>query len=395
VSIDKCGHADEPLHAPLALAMMRVIDYYIVVGFFFFAAVTTWKMSMKLSDFDYYLPQELIAQEPAAVRDTSRLMVLDRKRRTVEHARFGDVTGLLVPGDLLVANDTRVIPARLYGKKETGGRVEVFLLSFFKAGDDGCPVWECLLKSRRKVALTSRLRFSPELEAVVLERTGSDTWLVRFSCAGDFNEILDRIGATPLPPYIRRQRGALPDAMDRERYQTVYAKTSGAVAAPTAGFHFTRGLMDAITARGAAFAYVTLHIGYGTFQPIREENIEEHVLHKEYFQVEADTVRQVTLALAERRRVIAVGTTATRVLETLTAPDGTMACGQGTTGLYIYPGYTFKAVSGMITNFHLPGSSLLLLVCAFAGREFMLEAYAEAVKQRYRFFSYGDAMLIL
>ncbi len=329
------------------------------------------------------------------MRDASRLMVLDRKRRTIEHARFTDLAALTGPGDLLVANDTRVIPARLYGTKETGGRVEVFLLSFFKTGDDGLQVWECLLKSRRKIALPSRLRFSPELEAVVLERTQSDTWLVQFTCTGDFNEVLDRTGATPLPPYIRRQRGAAPDALDRTRYQTVYARAGGAVAAPTAGFHFTPSLMDAVTGRGASFAFVTLHIGYGTFQPIREENIEEHVLHREYYQVTRAAAQQVTRALAERRRVIAVGTTATRVLETMTAPDGAMAWGEGTTGLYIYPGYAFKAVSGLITNFHLPSSSLLLLVCAFAGREFILEAYAEAVKQKYRFFSYGDAMMIV
>jgi len=349
---------------------------------------------VNVSDFDYHLPGRLIAQTPAPRRDASRLMVLDRARKTIAHARFSDIASLLNPGDLLVANDTRVIPARLYGTKKTGGRVEVFLLG--ATGNDGTgTVWECLLKSRRKVAVPSTLSFTEALTGTILERTGNDTWLVQFECAGDFFETLERAGRTPLPPYIRRGRDAADDTRDRARYQTVYARKSGAVAAPTAGFHFTRELMDDVTGRGAAFAFVTLHIGYGTFQPIRTETVEAHVMHKEYFQMPRDTARQVTRAIAEKRRIIAVGTTAARVLETCADPDGTTRDGEGVTDLYIYPGYAFKAVSGMITNFHLPRSSLLLLVSAFAGREFILEAYAEAVKHEYRFYSYGDAMLIV
>jgi len=350
---------------------------------------------VKLSDFDYYLPPHLIAQSPAPQRDASRLMVLDRTHKTIEQARFSDLVTRLMPGDLLVANDTRVIPARLYGRKETGGWVEVFLTSFVRTTADGGLVWQCLLKSRRPIRQGIRVFFAPGFEAVVHERTAADTWLVEFHSDSDFWQMLDRIGRTPLPPYIRRQRDAADDARDRERYQTVYAATSGAVAAPTAGLHFTPQLMDAIRNRGVAIAFVTLHVGYGTFQPIRTEEVEEHSMHAEYFKVSEDTAQQVTQALAQKRRVIAVGTTATRVLETLTTPAGIMASGEGTTDLYIYPGYCFKAVSGLITNFHLPRSSLLLLVCAFAGREFVLEAYAEAVRQGYRFYSYGDAMLIL
>lgn len=349
---------------------------------------------MKLSDFDYHLPARLIAQTPAPQRDASRLMVLDRARKTIEHARFGDIVPLLKAGDLLVANDTRVVPARLYGKKETGGWVEVFLLGA-TGNDAGRPLWQCLLKSRRKVRAQSTLAFTKTLSGTVLERTGHDAWIIRFDCSGDFAEALRRAGRTPLPPYIRRKRGAADDSVDRDRYQTVYARADGAVAGPTAGFHFTRELMDAIAGRGAAFTFVTLYIGYGTFQPIRTETIEEHTMHKEYFQVTQNAAGQVTRAIAEKRRVIAVGTTAVRVIETLTDSDGRMAYGEGMTDLYIYPGYRFKAVSAMITNFHLPRSSLLLLVAAFAGREFILEAYAEAVRQGYRFYSYGDAMLIV
>lgn len=349
---------------------------------------------MKLSDFDYHLPKELIAQTPAECRDASRLMVLDRSCRSIRHARFSDIVSLVRPGDLIVANDTRVIPARLYGRKKTGGWVEVFLLGAVAATDNGC-LWECLLKSRRKVEVPSELYFTDGLSCRVVERTGSDTWLVRFDCTGDFTLALERAGRTPLPPYIQRSRTSPEDSCDRDRYQTVYARASGAVAGPTAGFHFTPELMEAIRKRGASFAFVTLHIGYGTFQPIRTETVEQHRMHAEYFYASEETAREVTRAIAQKRRVIAVGTTTTRVLETLTGPDGVMVAGEGTTDLYIYPGYTFKAVSALITNFHLPRSSLLLLVCAFAGRDFILRAYAEAVREKYRFFSYGDAMLIL
>ena len=349
---------------------------------------------MKLSDFDYYLPKDLIAQTPEKYRDASRLMVLDRSSKSIQHARFSDIVSLIRPGDLIVANDTRVIPARLYGKKRTGGWVEVFLLRTV-AGADNRHLWECLLKSRTRVDVASELQFTDELSCRVVGRTGKGTWLVHFDNTGDFTLALERAGRTPLPPYIQRSRTSTHDHYDRERYQTVYARVSGAVAGPTAGFHFTPELMDAIRHRGASFTFVTLHIGYGTFQPIRTETVEEHRMHAEYFHVSDETARQVTEAIAQKRRIIAVGTTTTRVLETLTSPDGSMASGEGMTDLFIYPGYVFKAVSALITNFHLPRSSLLLLVCAFAGRDFVLEAYAEAVQKNYRFYSYGDAMMIL
>ncbi|MCX8044775.1 MAG: tRNA preQ1(34) S-adenosylmethionine ribosyltransferase-isomerase QueA [Desulfobacterota bacterium] len=349
---------------------------------------------MNLSDFDYDLPKHLIAQTPAQQRDASRLMVLDRRRKTIYHTRFSDIISFIRSGDLLVANDTRVIPARLYGKKKTGGWIEVFLLGVVGT-QAGMPVWECLVKSRRPVTIPATITFTDELFGLLLERTGNNTWIIQLHCAGDIHQALERAGRTPLPPYIRRSREGTDDANDRARYQTVYARTSGSVAGPTAGFHFTPELMDTISAQGARFAFVTLHVGYGTFQPIRTETVEAHTMHAEYYQVCAETAKQVTQALAEKRRVIAVGTTATRVLETCTTPEGIMSPGEGLTDLYIYPGYTFKAVSALITNFHLPRSSLLLLVAAFAGRDFILQAYAEAVKEQYRFYSYGDAMLIL
>ena len=350
---------------------------------------------MKLEDFDYALPGELIAQEPLQQRDTSRLMVLDRKRETLEHACFQQLPAFLKSGDLLVANDTRVIPARLYGKKESGGWAELFLLNFIAGRAEGTQVWECLLKSRRKIRAGAKLSFSPSLSAEVLERSGNETWQVQLSFTGDFDTVLRETGITPLPPYIKRARTSSCSSPDRERYQTVYAQKNGAVAAPTAGLHFTPSLMDEISRKGAELSFVTLHVGYGTFQPIHHEDLEAHAMHKEFFEVTSDTAEKVNRAASERRRVIAVGTTSARVLETASHEDGTLRQSRGYTDLYMYPGYSFKAVDALITNFHLPKSSLLLLVSAFAGTEFIKRAYREAIEQKYRFFSYGDAMLIL
>jgi len=348
---------------------------------------------MQLSEFDYDVPKELIAQQPLARRDQSRLMVLNRRDRTVEHRRFSDLPGSLRPGDVLVANDTRVIPARLYGRKETGGWVEMFLLKALPAQTPGEHLWECLLKSKRKIEPGTGIIVEGSLRARVIERA-DEAWLVSLICDGELHEILDRCGITPLPPYIRRLRG-MESSGDRQNYQTVFASRDGAVAAPTAGFHFTPELIDQLKSTGIETAFVTLHVGYGTFQPIREEIVECHRMHTEKFAVSPETAEAVNHARAEKRRIIAVGTTSTRVLESMTDERGLLASGEGETGIFIYPGYRFKALDGLITNFHVPRSSLLLLVSAFADREFILRAYGEAVAQRYRFFSFGDAMLIV
>ena len=349
---------------------------------------------MELGDFDYSLPKELIAQQPLDRRDTSRLMVLRRDRQTVEHRSFSDLPAYLRPGDVLVANDTRVIPARLYGRKETGGWVELFLLKALPPEQEGGHIWECLIKSKRRIEPGMRILFDEALSARVLDRAGDEAWRVSLACSGDLYEVLQRIGITPLPPYIRRQRGTEAGG-DRQRYQTVYAARDGAVAAPTAGFHFTPVLIEELRQAGIETVFVTLHVGYGTFQPIREDIVERHTMHTEALAVSPETAAAVNRARAEKRRIIAVGTTSTRVLESMTDEKGLLRSGEGETGIFIYPGYRFKALDGLITNFHVPKSSLLLLVSAFAGREFILRAYAEAIEQRYRFFSYGDAMLIL
>ncbi len=351
---------------------------------------------MKLQDFDYPLPKELIAQTPAHKRDDSRLMVVDRSSGRIEHTVFHELPGYLNPGDLIVANNTRVIPARLFGTKKTGGWVELFLLNFLENGSAGSQIWEGLLKSRRKIDAPSTVFFSEQLRAEILEHMDSDTWRVQLYYQGNLEEALSAGGKTPLPPYIKRSRLAADDPADRERYQTVYARHNGAVAAPTAGLHFTRSLMDVIQQQGTGFAYITLHVGYGTFQTIREEEaLEAHSMHSETFQVTEEEAARVNSARQDGNRIIAVGTTATRTLETMTGPDGILKSGRGSTDLFIYPGYSFNAVDRLITNFHLPKSSLLLLVSAFAGKELIMQAYHEAVKKKYRFFSYGDAMLIL
>ena len=348
---------------------------------------------MRLSDFDYDVPRELIAQQPLDRRDRSRLMVLDRRGQTIEDRQFSDIAGYLRPGDLLVANDTRVIPARLYGRKESGGWVEVFLLKELTGPSGGGHLWECLLRSKRTIEPGAVITFDSELRACVLERTG-ESWLLRLSCDGELRAALERCGMTPLPPYIRRQRGR-ESGGDRQSYQTVFAARDGAVAAPTAGFHFTPGLLDSLRRSGVETAFVTLHVGYGTFQPLREEEIERHRMHTERVIVSPETADAVNRAKQEGRRVIAVGTTSTRALESMADERGRIQSGEAETGIFIYPGYSFRAVDGLVTNFHVPKSSLVLLVSAFAGREFILRAYAHAVAERYRFFSYGDAMLIV
>ncbi len=345
-----------------------------------------WKRgsTLKLSDCDFELPEELIAQEPLPHRDQSRLMVLPRGGG-LEHGTFRDIVDLLQPDDLLVLNDARVVPARLLGQKvATGGKVEL-LLSMPLAGGD---TWRCIGQASKPIREGMRLRFD-ELEAEVLAAHGEGVYDVRFH-ADDLFGALERVGRIPLPPYIRRD----PSEADKQRYQTVYAKTPGAVAAPTAGLHFTPELLEQLRAKGVRLAEVTLYVGPGTFLPIRGDDVESHVMHAEFFRVSAEAAQAVNEAKQRGGRVIPVGTTALRTLESAADEQGVVRAGEGESRLFVYPGYHFKAVDALVTNFHLPRSTLLLLVSALAGRERMLDAYREAVLQRYRFFSYGDAMFI-
>jgi len=339
---------------------------------------------MQLSDFDYYLPEELIAQHPCEPRDHSRLLVLNRKSDQLEDRHFYDVPNYLQPGDTLVFNDTKVIPARLIGaKSETGGKVEVFLLNR-KSGNE----WEALVKPGKRARPGTIIEFSKDLSCEVLATTEFGGRVVRFIYSGIFEEILDRLGETPLPPYITERLA------DKDRYQTVYARERGSSAAPTAGLHFTSSLMEEIRKSGVNLAFVTLHVGLGTFRPVNVENITEHVMHREYYSVSPETAELINNTKKLGHRVIAVGTTAIRTLETAGA-SGAVEAKSGWTDIFIYPGYEFKIVDALITNFHLPKSTLLMLISAFAGRENILSAYQEAIARRYRFFSFGDAMLIV
>ncbi|MDF2874286.1 MAG: queA [Sporomusa sp.] len=338
---------------------------------------------MLVSDFDYYLPEELIAQQPVEPRDQSRLLLLDRKTGLIEHKNFFNLPQFLQPGDTLVFNDTRVIPARLLGvKPETGGKVEVFLLNRTTKDE-----WEVLVKPGKRARPGTVIEFSKTLRCEVVDTTDFGGRIVRFEYQGVFEEILDALGETPLPPYIKAQLS------DKERYQTVYARERGSAAAPTAGLHFTRSLMENIGSMGVNLAFVTLHVGLGTFRPVSVKNITDHIMHREYYSVPEETAALVNETLAAGNRVIAVGTTAVRTLETA-GVSGYLEAKSGWTEIFIYPGYEFKIVKAMITNFHLPQSTLLMLISALAGREQIFNAYREAVDKRYRFFSFGDAMFI-
>ena len=347
---------------------------------------------MHLSDFDYELPPELIAQEPVPERGRSRLLRLDRRTGQSTHHTVADLPSLLAPGDLLVVNDTRVYPARLLGHRvPSGGEVECLLLS--RLDDER---WEALVHPGQKLKERTRAVFKRagyRLELEVLARRFQGRRTVRLTATGaDVETVIDAIGHVPLPPYIKRAD----HPGDRERYQTVYARERGSVAAPTAGLHFTTDLFDALDARGVTRAAVTLHVGYGTFQPIRSERVEEHTVSAEPFEITAPAAHVINAALDDSRRIVAVGTTSTRVLETAVRQgDGRIAAGSGLADLYIYPGFDFRAVGALMTNLHLPRSSLLVLVCAFAGREPILAAYTDAIADGYRFYSYGDAMLIV
>jgi S-adenosylmethionine:tRNA ribosyltransferase-isomerase len=343
---------------------------------------------MRLEDFDYELPPEQIAQYPLAGRDDSRLMVLDRGEGSVRTGVFPDITRFFRAGDLLVINDTRVIPARLLGTKESGGRIEVFLVRRL-AGEE--EIWACLTKCSKSPHPGARLQLAGGIEGTVLPGGESPYRHIRFSCSGDFFSTLEQVGRIPLPPYIRRED----DAADRTRYQTVFARSRGAVAAPTAGLHFTEAVLTELQRIGVQIEPLTLHVGLGTFLPVRVDDIREHRMHGESYHVPAATAAAVNLAKAEGRRVFALGTTTTRTLEHALDGKGLVVPGEGLSDLFIYPGFRFKIVDALITNFHLPSSTLLMLVSAFAGREFVLSAYRRAAQEGYRFFSYGDCMLIL
>ncbi len=340
---------------------------------------------MKTSDFYYDLPPELIAQTPLDRRDGSRLMTLDKKTGAVGHAHFYDLPEYLKPGDCLVLNDSRVLPARLIGHRDpSGGACEVLLLT-----DKGNKTWECLVRPGRKLRVGARVVFGDgELAAEIVEELPGGNRLVRFEYEGIFLEVLERLGKMPLPPYIKAE------LQDRERYQTVYSKEIGSAAAPTAGLHFTKELLAQIQAMGVGVGYVTLHVGLGTFRPVSEENLEDHEMHTEFCTVPPETAELVNRTKANGGRVICVGTTSCRTVESWAGEDGILKAGSGWTGIYIYPGYRFKVLDCLITNFHLPESTLIMLVSALAGREQALAAYREAVKEKYRFFSFGDAMFI-
>ena len=338
---------------------------------------------MLLSDFDYELPEELIAQKPIEPRNFSRLMILDPSRQTIAHEHFYDLKKFLTAGDTLIFNDTRVIPARLIGRKSTGARVEIFLLRRLDA-----VTWETLVKPGRKIVEGTEIFFSDALSCKVIGRTDFGGRVVEFKFDGVFEEILDRLGETPLPPYIHEKLD------DSERYQTVYNCERGSAAAPTAGLHFTEEQMSEMKNFGVNLGFVTLHVGLGTFRPVQVETIEQHDMHEEFFsipQATADLIRETKL---RGKKIVAVGTTSVRTLEAAALDKKSVAVGSSSTKIFIYPGYEFKIVDEMITNVHLPKSTLLMLVSAFAGRDFILRAYREAVDARYRFFSFGDAMFI-
>ena len=340
---------------------------------------------MKTHDFWYDLPEELIAQTPLEKRDTSRLCVLDRITGEVTHKHFYDIVDYLHPGDCLVMNDSRVLPARLLGHRPTGGAVEVLLLR-----DLGDKKWECLCKPGRKMQVGSEVEFgNGELTAVVTEVKDDGNRVVEFRYDGIFLEVLERLGKMPLPPYIKAE------LQDQERYQTVYSREVGSAAAPTAGLHFTNELLEKIRNKGVKTAFVTLHVGLGTFRPVKAEQISEHHMHSELCMISDETAAILNETKARGGRVICVGTTSCRTLESLVNEDGCFSAKSKWTEIFIYPGYQFKAMDGLITNFHLPESTLVMLVSAFAGRENVLNAYNEAVKEKYRFFSFGDAMCIM
>jgi len=343
------------------------------------------KIEMDVKDFYYNLPEELIAQVPILKRDESRLLVLDRENKTIEHKIFKDILDYLKPGDCLVRNNTKVLPARIYGKKETGANVEFLLLNNIE-GD----IWESIVRPGNKLHVGTKVIFGDGLlVAEIIDTMEGGTRKVKFIYDGIFNEILDQIGLMPLPPYIHEE------LKEKDRYQTVYAKYQGSAAAPTAGLHFTEELLEKIKEKGVEIANVTLHVGIGTFRPVKVEKIEDHHMHSEHFYIKPEDAEKINKAKQNGGRIICVGTTSCRVLESVANKQGLVREIEGDTSIFIYPGYKFKCVDALITNFHLPESTLLMLVSALAGKEYIMSAYEEAVNEKYRFFSFGDAMLIV
>jgi len=342
---------------------------------------------MRLAEFDFDLPDELIAQQPAVRRDDSRMLVVDRGSQSISDRGFGDIIDLLQPDDVLVLNNTRVFPARLNGVTETGAKIEVFLV---ERGDDG--LWSTLARPAKRLKSGKRIDFAEGFSATVVERSGDGKTIVKFDADGDFFDRLETIGQTPLPPYIKRVGDT---SADRERYQTVFAKKHGAIAAPTAGLHFTPDILAEIAARGVSIAEITLHVGYGTFEPVRVDNISEHRVAAERYEITMETAELLNKTRTDGHRIVAVGTTSTRALETTIKRHGRFVAGSRSADLTITPGYRFEAVGALLTNFHLPQSSLLVLTSTFAGHELIMSAYRHAVASKYRFYSYGDCMLIV
>ena len=339
---------------------------------------------MNVSEFNYNLPEELIAQTPLEKRDESRLMILNKKEKTIEHKTFKDIIDYLKPGDCLVRNNTKVLPARIYGNKETGAKVEFLLLNNIE-GD----IWETIVRPGNKLHVGTKVIFGKgKLAAEILDIMPGGTRKVKFEYEGIFNEILDEIGLMPLPPYIHEE------LKENDRYQTVYAKYNGSAAAPTAGLHFTPELLKKIEEKGVKIANVTLHVGIGTFRPVKEEKVENHEMHSEHYYIKKEDAEIINETKKNGGRIIAVGTTSCRVLETVADENGMVCETEGDTKIFIYPGYKFKCLDALITNFHLPQSTLLMLVSSLAGKDYIMKAYEEAVKEKYRFFSFGDAMFI-
>jgi len=333
--------------------------------------------------FYYDLPEELIAQTPLKERTNSRLMMLNREKKTIEHKYFYDIIDYLNPGDCVVINNTKVIPGRLYGKKSTGANIEILLL---KELDEN--TWECLTKPAKRLKLNTEVIFSESLKGKVVADKDQGIKHIKFKCEGSFHDIVENIGEMPLPPYIKE------DLKEKNRYQTIYAEKTGSSAAPTAGLHFTSELMDRIKKKGVKIVYITLHVGLGTFRPVKTEYITDHKMHSEYYEIDQENADIINETIKSSKRVISVGTTSTRTLETIGSHDGKVKPGYGWTDIFLYPGYKFKIVDALITNFHLPESTLLMLVSAFASKDYIFKAYEEAIKEKYRFFSFGDAMFI-
>jgi S-adenosylmethionine:tRNA ribosyltransferase-isomerase len=342
---------------------------------------------MHLSDFDYDLPDDLIADSPLSARESSRMLIVNRARDSFRDARFLELPELLNRGDVLVLNNTKVFPARLLGRSETGANVEVFLMNRLSDAS-----WEALVRPARRLKPGKRAEFGTGLNGTIVRHLGEGRVEIEFEFEGDFEEVLMRVGRTPLPPYIKRSAGASDE--DRERYQTVYAKSSGAIAAPTAGLHFTRPVLDQIKSRGVHIAELTLHVGYGTFEPVRVDDLSQHSVRPERYEIDEITAETLNAARRECRRIVAVGTTTTRTLESSLAEHGEFRSGSGIASLTVTPGYKFKAIGALLTNFHLPNSSLLILVSTFGGHELIMSSYRHAVASAYRFYSYGDCMFI-